>query len=465
MTTATSQFVLRRWPQTDDELYWWVQAVWGIRIPRTTVCMGHKAPFQAFADAFFGRAPVTVWKASRGFGGKTRILSALSLTEAVILGAEVSLLGGSGAQSLNVHAASQEMWHAPHAPKQLWKTDPTKYDTHLLNMGYIRSLMASQTSVRGPHPQRLRLDEIDEMELEILEAAQGQPMRKRGIETQTVMSSTHQHPDGTMTHILKRAAELHWPVYEWCYKESSNPVDGWLTSDEVDRKRQEIPTHMWETEYDLQEPNFEGRAIDTAKVEKCFDPTLGIFDGKTPVLIQEPIAKVEYITGIDWAKEQDKTIVATFRTDMLPWVCVAWQQMNRMPWPVMIQKALRQWKAYGGTLVHAATGIGNVIDDTIRAELPASARNMVKPIVMGGGRARADLFTEYISGIESEEIRYPRIDYPYSEHKYAIVDDLYGRGHPPDSVVAGAMAWHARKHRVPKFVLPVGGTRASAWTL
>lgn len=462
---STSQFILRRWPTTDDELYWWVQAVWGIRIPRTSVCVGHKSPFQAFSDAFFGRYPVTVWKASRGFGGKTRVLSALSLTEAVILGCEVSLLGGSGAQSLNVHAASQEMWHAPHSPKQLWAREPTKYDTYLNNHGYIRSLMASQTSVRGPHPQRLRLDEIDEMDLEILEAAQGQPMRKRGIETQTVMSSTHQHPDGTMSAILLRANELGWPVYEWCYRESSNPVDGWLTSEEVERKRQEIPRHMWETEYDLQEPNFEGRAIDTDKVEKCFDPTYGVFDGKTPVLIQEPMPKVEYITGIDWAKEQDMTVVATFRTDSLPWVCVAWQTMNRMPWPVMIQKALRQWKAYGGTLVHDATGIGNVIDDTIKAELPLSVRNKVKPVVMGGGRARADLFTEYISGIESEEIKYPRIEVPYRDHKYALVDDLYGRGHPADSIVAGAMAWHARRHRIPKFQMPVGGTKAAAWTL
>jgi hypothetical protein len=30
-----------------------------------------------------------------------------------------------------------------------------------------------------------------------------------------------------------------------------------------------------------------------------------------------------------------------------------------------------------------------------------------------------------------------------SEHKYATVDDLYGGGHPPDSIVAGAMAYRA----------------------
>ena len=37
-------------------------------------------------------------------------------------------------------------------------------------------LTASQKSVRGPHPPSLLLDEIDEMDLEIFDAALGQPM-------------------------------------------------------------------------------------------------------------------------------------------------------------------------------------------------------------------------------------------------------------------------------------------------
>ena len=46
------------------------------------------------------------------------------------------------------------------------------------------------------------------MELRILEAAQGQPMDCDGVRAQTVMSSTHQHPDGTVTAMRRRAAEL-----------------------------------------------------------------------------------------------------------------------------------------------------------------------------------------------------------------------------------------------------------------
>ncbi|MCP4455742.1 MAG: hypothetical protein GY809_30145, partial [Planctomycetes bacterium] len=226
------RFVINRPPQTDDELWITTQGFFGIKIPRTKVCDNHCAPFDAFADAYFARHPVSVWKASRGYGGKSYMLALLGMTEATTLGAQCNVLGGSGAQSLNVHTHCTEMWDWVNAPKTLLNKEPTKFDTHLNNHGHIRTLLASQTSVRGPHPQRLRLDEIDEMEMEILEAAQGQPMRKRGIETQTVMSSTHQYPDATMSKILARAKEVGWPIYEWCYKETMNLVDGWLTEDE-----------------------------------------------------------------------------------------------------------------------------------------------------------------------------------------------------------------------------------------
>ena len=52
------------------------------------------------------------------------------------------------------------------------------------------------------------------------------------------------------------------------------------------------------------------------------------------------------------------------------------------------------------------------------------------------GRARIDLFRNYIGAVERHEIVCPRIDALYTEHKYCGEDDLYGPGHPPDTVVA-----------------------------
>src|SRR5580765_2303812 len=64
----------------------------GIRVADRAVCGGHTAPLQALADAFFARAPMVVWHASRGFGGKTTLMALLGHLETVILGADVTIL-------------------------------------------------------------------------------------------------------------------------------------------------------------------------------------------------------------------------------------------------------------------------------------------------------------------------------------------------------------------------------------
>lgn len=447
-TARRTSSVITRFPQTDNELWWWVYATWGVKIPRTKVCPNHVAPFDAFADAFFARSPVAIWKASRGFGGKTQLISLLGMSELVALGAFVTILGGSGAQSLRVHETMQEAWHYESAPREMLLKDPTKFDTYLKNGGKARTLMASTKSVRGPHPQRMRLDEIDEMEMNVLTSAQGQPMRKKNkagvlLDTNTVMSSTHQYPTGTMTQILERAKENNWPVYQWCWKETSNPVDGWLTEEEVNRKREEIPKHMWEAEYDLQEPSFEGRAIDEAAVERMFDPNLGYSaadEGKY-IEIHPPREDRDYVTGVDWAKSKDYTVIWTFDATVEPWVTVAFERIRRRPWPQMVDRLNKRWARYGGKVAHDATGIGSVVNDYIVFPEGARARDLI-PVIMAG-RARNDMITNYVSAVERHELSAPRLQWVYEEHKFVTPDDLYNgstSAHLPDSVAAGALA-------------------------
>lgn len=434
---------LERLPQTKDELWWTVFFLFGVRIPRVAVCQNHCAPFDAFAEAYFAEAAVSVWKASRGFGGKSYLLALLTTTEAALLGAEASVLGGSAAQSLNVHEHTGKMWTSPNAPRQLLAASPTRYETLLNNGARIRALMASQRSVRGPHPQRLRLDEIDEMEMEILEAAQGQPMPDRGIETQTVMSSTHQYPDGTMTAILERARHMGWSVRTWCYRESmgTKADPGWLKPSTVMRKQMEVPPRFWNVEYELQAPSFEGRAIDTEAVDAMFVGRLYDDPEAREVIFGLPQAGVPYVTGVDWAKEKDWTIIWTFDASARPWRTVAWQRVRRLPWPDMVERVTKRMERFPGVLVHDATGLGNVVSDLLEV---SRKTNKVYDMVLVG-RKREECFNEYISAIEERELTSPRIDYAYHEHLYTRRDDLFkAGGHPPDTFVAGALAWSAR---------------------
>ena len=465
-----SNFVLSRLPATDEELYWTVFALWGVKIPREQVCPNHSSPFEAFADAYFARSPASIWKASRGMGGKSRTLAYLTLTEAVLLGAEVNILGGSGAQSINIHEAMRDGWNSELAPKQMLTND-SMYETRLTNHAKVKALLASQRSVRGPHPQRLRLDEIDEMDVSILDSALGQPMPGRGVDTQVVMSSTHQYPDKTMSEMLKRAASEGWPVFEWCFKETSNPVDGWLSQSYIERQRKIIPKRMWEVEYDLQEPSFGSRAFDTECVEGTFsgfgdeEDHLGrqtykhhdIERGEQYEFEPPDPKKGEYVTGADWAKERDWTVIATFRVDCDPWRMVAYSRTRRKPYPYMIKLFNSRMQRYPGEGIHDGTGLGNVINDYIDTKATS--------FIMSG-RQRDDMLSEYVSAVENNKLRIPKIESAYTEHKYASLEDLYGRGkdtHLPDTVCAFALAWHKRNRRRRKVrpvidVAPEGGS-------
>jgi hypothetical protein len=422
-------------PQTEADLRQYLSQRFGVVVPDKPCCADHTTPFRAFADAYFARHSVTVWEGSRGFAGKSFTLALLSMVEAVTLRANVNLLGGSGLQAQRVLEAMTTFWAAPNAPRSALASDPAKKETNFVYGNWVRALMASTKSARGPHPQRLRLDEVDEITIEILDAAMGQTMSKSGVPAQTVLSSTHHYADGTMTEVKRRAKERGWPIYMWCYRECLEP-HGWLEQSEVARKKNEVTDAMWSAEYELQEPNPEGRAIVPEKVDAMFRTELGTFKGGDSEYIETeaPVASATYATGGDWAKKQDRTAIWTFRTDCKPYRLVAFQRMRRLPWPVMVKCFDDQVRRFPGSACHDGTGIG----DVVAGYMTTSAEGVILV-----GRDRSDTFSEYIAAIERGECEAPRIESVHGAHKFASVDDLYGSGHPPDEFVAGALAYRA----------------------
>jgi hypothetical protein len=247
------------------------------------------------------------------------------------------------------------------------------------------------------------------------------------------MSSTHQYADGTMTEVLARAERNRWPIMEWCWRETQEP-HGWLAETEVASKRLEVTEAMWLSEYDLQEPSPESRAINTGKVALMFKRGLGEFEGGQHeyIEIETPQPRAVYVTGADWARKQDWTVIVTIRLDCNPARVVAFERMGREPWPVMVGRFDERTARFAGAAAHDATGIGDVVGGYMRAD--------AEPILMIG-RARAEMLSGYISSIERGEIEAPFIRWMEKEHRLASVDDVYGSGHLPDTISAMAVAW------------------------
>lgn len=434
-------------PSSRAELGEWLRHYAGVDIPAGTCDdPGHTAPLTAVWDAYSAQDTRAVWHASRAAGGKTVCLAALSFVEAVTLAAEVTLLGGSFEQSQRVHQyhkgerrslnGGKVFWNAPNAPTWLLEGDPTKRLTKLTNGGAIEVLTASQKSVRGPHPQRLRGDEIDEMDRAVWEAAQGQTADAGGVRMQTVGSSTWQNPKGTMTEELKLANELGFPVVRWCWRCVLDENGGWVSREAMERKFATISSHMRRVEFDLEEPLVEGTAFDRDAVEAMVRKELGQHLGGigARVKFEEPVEGATYAAGGDWGKERDRTWIVILRTDVDPVRLVAFVHMGRIPFPQMVAAFNEIVAEYEASACHDMTGIGNVIDDYL--EVFSEGVTMV-------GRRRSELFGNYIVAVERGEVVVPDVAYLRDEHKFCTYGDLYSAGHPPDSVVAMAMAWRA----------------------
>lgn len=455
-------FGLGRLPANDEELYHTVRAMWGLTIPRTKVCPDHVAPFTAFADAYWGRNSINpeseqdsiaLWHGSRGLSGKSVALSILGLTKAVLRGTHVTLLGGSLAQSTNIAMHMTNALDYRNAPAQM-VADYTATRRVLTNKAEIHPLTASQRAVRGPHRPFLLCDEIDEMELAILDAALGQPMPQYNYLHQlndpyTVMCSTWQRPNGTFTEVMRRAIETDIPIYKWCFEESANPIDGWLSRKTIDEKRRQISKAAWESEYLLNEPSIGSRAFDTEAVDRAFSLDFTPLTEKeskdfAEYTFEKPSREGVYVGGADWGRDHDYTVIAIGRIDVKPHRLVYYLRVNRRPYPQMIgwfNKALERYKAQAA---HDATGLGNVVDDYVDGR---RARKFIMT-----GEKRAAMLSTYVSAIENDKWRFPKIKTAYIETKFAEVGDLYSSTkdyHLPDTVCAFALMHHMVARHAP----------------
>lgn len=420
--------------RTEQHLRQWVWDAFGVSFPTQAVCPGHVSPWQVFCDAYFARYPLMILKGSRALAGKSFLLSTLGLTEAATLGCDVNILGGSGEQAKRVHDYMQDHWRFRRAPRALLASDPTKRETILTNGAKIQALMASQASVRGPHISRLRIDEAEDAPLTLIEGALGQPMSLKGVTAQTLISSTHHVPNGTMTELLKRAGAKNWTVAEFCYRETLQP-HGWLHSSEVELKQSMMTAAQFAVECEMQQPSAEGRAILPGAVERAFPLEMGVYE-EDRLELEPPASGATYAHGADWARKEDWTVIPTLRTDERPMRLIAYERMQRLPWPVMIAAFDGRLARYGGTAAHDGTGIGDVVDAHITESADA---------VILSGRTRTDLLSEYIAALERGEIIMPRIRSLYDAHRYASVNDVYGSGHLPDEICAMALAYRASK--------------------
>ena len=121
------------------------------------------------------------------------------------------ILGGSMAQSEQIYNALKDFKVGPEVMTRLTRTQ-AEYRTG----SDVSILAATPTSVRGPHVARLKLDEVDEIEDDIRDAATGMSMDRNGIAAAIMMTSTHHNVGGPMDRLIEKAKGGDFPLYTFC---------------------------------------------------------------------------------------------------------------------------------------------------------------------------------------------------------------------------------------------------------
>ena len=276
-------------PRSKEHLALYCAFILGVKVPDPAICPGHKSPLDALWDAYADEEYFLIWHAMRG-SGKTLLLAVLAHLESKFKPyCGTTILGGSLEQSQKVVAYSDQLWARPGAGSGLLIGNVAGRGYKLKNGSWVTALAASQKSVRGPHPQRLRLDEVDEMAPEIFDASLGQPKANYGIPDQVVASSTLHHPFGMMSELIDDRENRGAALYQWCVEEVRLPGGFWA-DDEIARKQKLVTKAMWDSEFLLKRPTVGQSIYDYESVERAWHRGRGVQFEKR--------GKIE--AGIDW---------------------------------------------------------------------------------------------------------------------------------------------------------------------
>ena len=348
-------------------------------------------------------------------------------------------------------------WQHPNAPTALINQDKQLMtETKVIDGGFIRCLSASETSVLGKRPTRFRIDEVDKVDLELVDHALLCPRPLGNIKDNTLLSSTHYDPDGTMTKLIERytaineeAGEVLVPIYQYCYRDVHEDNGGFVTEETIRKLRMTIPPHVWERQMENGEPVSDDAIFTQDQIDYMFDSKLGVFAGNirdnNDINIDEKFYQnaEKFYHGADWARKKDWTILTSMATipgenDSEPEkdILVSWRRLGRCDWSYMINEYDKLIKAHQGPAAHDGTGCSDHVEEYLEeSSTPVSFQNR---------KLIHETLTKLIAAIQNKQIKCPYIDYLKKEFQGLTYDQAFGKEHLPDGVASMAMAWYAR---------------------
>ncbi len=243
-------------------------------------------------------------KGPRG-GGKSKILGALGFVTWFLQCQSIVDMGGSLQQAQGVYNYFVSHIYAQPTIVAALPDEPTMKETKSDKGNYFKAVAASPKAVRGPHPDKLYIDEACETKDQLILDAM--PMVNTSDYSQVVMTSTFHKIFGYFQETWDRAEELGWVRLSWdsfdvCQEFSPDIWDdpelnrqipdldklkeraagrtgdpeGWIpVSNIIQAWREKVSTDYFDVEYMGSRPSAEGMVNDPEDVDACLIDDFG----------------------------------------------------------------------------------------------------------------------------------------------------------------------------------------------
>jgi len=214
-------------PKIRADLKNYLKVYLGLDIPDTKICPEHNCPmdylWHCWRSDFNGvshpqadgsiSGDCIVW-ANRG-GGKTLIAAVATLLDCIFKPAcKVRILAGSELQAQRMY--DYLLGFLRGGFENFLAQPQRKNKCTFINGSDVEVLTQSAASVRGSHIHKLRCDEVELFDRQILEAAKFVTQSTNGLIGAMESLSTMHQPFGIMHELVGKAQAAGTPVFKWC---------------------------------------------------------------------------------------------------------------------------------------------------------------------------------------------------------------------------------------------------------
>jgi len=183
-----SELVKQGGPTHPDILHFYIRVYLGYNIPRKKVCVDHCAPFTFVSDMYFEKVRNSIAFANRT-GGKTLNIALLNQCDMTFKEeCEIASAGSTKDQAAKMFQYFSRFHNRNQILYNLYAREPIKTYSEYKNLSTIEIVTGSLKGLNSKHPQKLRLDEVELMDWEVLQEGFSMPESSDAIMAQGCFS-------------------------------------------------------------------------------------------------------------------------------------------------------------------------------------------------------------------------------------------------------------------------------------